>query len=106
MGPDCWPTVRRVRHPDPMDDDARADAEVRLAHLEVVLTALARRHEVVDVIWTSSTVDEAEQRLRSLLAVPTSVTPRFVLELQLRRLAGEERERLTAEVETLRRSLA
>jgi DNA gyrase/topoisomerase IV subunit A len=89
-----------------MDDDQREAARARLALLELMVAAQQRRHEVVDVIWSSRSEGEAEGRLRDLLGVQDGTPARLVLDMQMRRLTEDARSRLTQEIEDLRGLLA
>jgi DNA gyrase/topoisomerase IV subunit A len=81
-----------------MDDDQREAARARLALLELMVAAQQRRHEVVDVIWSSRSEGEAEGRLRDLLGVQDGTPARLVLDMQMRRLTEDARSRLTQEI--------
>lgn len=85
-----------------MDAYESQEAERRLAFLELLLTAQERRHEVVDAVWDSADRDEAAERLRSLLDIPDDVPPQLVLDLQVARLARDQRDAIAGEVARLR----
>lgn len=85
-----------------MDAYESQEAERRLAFLELLLAAQERRHEVVDAVWDSADRDEAAERLRSLLDIPDDVPPQLVLDLQVARLARDQRDAIAGEVARLR----
>ena len=85
-----------------MDPYESREAERRLSFLELLLAAQERRHEVVDAIWASADRDEAAERLRSLLDIPDDVPPQLVLDLQVARLARDQRDAIAGEVARLR----
>ena len=85
-----------------MDPYESQEAQRRLAFLELLLAAQERRHEVVDAVWASADRDEAAERLRSLLDIPKDVPPQLVLDLQVARLARDQREAIAGEVTRLR----
>jgi len=85
-----------------MDPYESQEAQRRLAFLELLLSAQERRHEVVDAVWASADRDEAAERLRSLLDIPDDVPPQLVLDLQVARLARDQRDAIAGEVARLR----
>ena len=85
-----------------MDPYESQEAQRRLAFLELLLSAQERRHEVVDAVWASADRDEAAERLRSLLDIPDDVPPQLVLDLQVARLARDQRDAISGEVARLR----
>lgn len=78
---------------------------MRLALLELMVAAQQRRHEVVDVIWGSSTEAEALERLRALLELEDGAPVRLVLDMQFQRLTGDARSRVADDIEELRKFL-
>ena len=81
-----------------MDPYESQEAQRRLAFLELLLSAQERRHEVVDAVWASADRDEAAERLRSLLDIPDDVPPQLVLDLQVAKLAKDQRDAIAREV--------
>ena len=78
------------------------EAQRRLAFLELLLAAQEHRHDVVDAVWASANRDEAAERLRSLLDIPDDVPPQLILDLQVARLARDQRDAIAGEVARLR----
>jgi DNA gyrase subunit A len=82
--------------------EAHARAKERLAILEVLLAAVERRHEVVEVVWNASNDDEANSRLRDVVNIPDGLSPQLILDQQIQLLTKEKRDELTAEITHLR----
>jgi DNA gyrase/topoisomerase IV subunit A len=101
--PTASPTAR---HDACMDEEQREAARARLALLELMVAAQERRHEVVDVIWGSSTEAEALKRLRELLDLEDGAPVRLVLDMQMHRRTGDARSRVASDIEELRKSLS
>ncbi|WP_275942316.1 DNA gyrase subunit A [Streptomyces spiramenti] len=75
-------------------------AEERAHILRGLLKALDAIDEVIALIRRSQTVDEARQGLMGLLAID-EIQANAILEMQLRRLAALERQKITAEHDEL-----
>jgi DNA gyrase/topoisomerase IV subunit A len=88
-----------------MDDREWEAAENRLRVLEVLDAAIARRNEIFELVSTSADPDEAEERIRALLNVQGTGISRAVLDLQMFRLTGAERDKISARTEELRQLL-
>jgi DNA gyrase/topoisomerase IV subunit A len=88
-----------------MDDREWEAAENRLRVLEVLDAAIARRNEIFELVSTSADPDEAEERIRDLLNVQDTGISRAVLDLQMFRLTGAERDKISARTEELRQLL-
>ncbi len=90
---------------DPSDDaERRKDDVERLQILEALVSATARRAEVLQVIGDAANAPEAAAALRELLGVG-EVAAEAVVDLQLRRFTEKERDRLTATLDEFRASL-
>lgn len=90
---------------DPSDDaERRKDDVKRLQILEALVSATARRAEVLQVIGDAANAPEAVAAVRELLGV-SQVAAEAVVDLQLRRFTEKERERLTATLDEFRASL-
>jgi len=85
-----------------VDARERRSAEDRLALLEVVLSALERRHDVVEAVWAARTREEAAAKVQGLLGLAAGVPPEVVLDMQLSRLTAASRADIGAEVAHLR----
>ncbi|WP_459644602.1 DNA gyrase subunit A [Kineococcus sp. NUM-3379] len=79
-------------------------AEERAHIVRALLKALDAMDEVVALIRASATVDDARAGLMDLLEID-DVQARAILEMQLRRLAALERQRLTDEYDELMRQI-
>ena len=77
-----------------------AEAEARMHILRAYLKALDALDEVIALIRRSPTVEEARDGLIDLLAID-ELQARAILELQLRRLAALERQKIQEEAEAL-----
>ncbi|AXG12618.1 hypothetical protein [Intrasporangium calvum] len=73
--------------------------------LEAMLSAVARRQEVSDRVFEAESAEAAESAIRDLLGVD-AVAAKAVLNLQLRRLAREDRSRMESDCDRLRQLLA
>jgi DNA gyrase/topoisomerase IV subunit A len=81
------------------------DAErQRLKLLDAMVSAFERRREVFDVIEQSATADVAQRALTELLGVD-EICAMAILDLQARRFAMRERQRIVEERDELRRHL-
>src|SRR5690606_34493100 len=85
--------VRRTRY-------RLAEAEKRAHILRAYLKALDALDEVIALIRRSPTVDEARTGLQDLLAID-DIQANAILELQLRRLAALERQKIIEESEAI-----
>jgi len=88
---------------DTMDPHEREAAEDQLRVDEVLDAALARRNEILELVSSSADPDEAEERIRDLLDVQVPGLSRVVLDMQVFRLTGSEREKLSERTRELRR---
>ncbi len=79
-------------------------AEERAHILRALLKALDALDEVITLIRASATVDAAREGLMELLQID-DVQARAILEMQLRRLAALERQRITDEYDELMRQI-
>ncbi len=77
-----------------------AEAEARMHILRAYLKALDALDEVIALIRRSPTVEEARDGLIDLLVID-ELQARAILELQLRRLAALERQKIQEEAESL-----
>ncbi|MET4159103.1 DNA gyrase subunit A [Agromyces sp. PvR057] len=81
------------------------EAEARMHILRAYLKALDALDEVIALIRRSPTVEEARDGLIDLLTID-ELQARAILELQLRRLAALERQKITEEAEKLENEIA
>jgi DNA gyrase/topoisomerase IV subunit A len=88
-----------------MDEDQKEHAKRRLALLEVALTALERRQEVLETLWESRGREDAADRLRALLGISHGTPPEVVLDMQLERFTVERRQQLARDAADLREAL-
>lgn len=88
-----------------VENDERNEAERQLKVIEAVLAGIARHHEVADVIFGSASLVAAEQSVQELLGLEDLEMVRAVLDLQVRRLTLDERERLSAAAASLKAEL-
>lgn len=72
--------------------------------LDALLSAMDRRDEVFRIIEDSENEDEARRRVGQLLGVD-ELGSRVVLDLQVRRLTRDQRQRLASRVAELRSQL-
>lgn len=82
---------------------ARLKAETEI--LDAYAAALNRRHEVLDSIFESETVEEAEVAVSHLLGV-SRVGAKAIMNMQLRRVTRTDRERVIADRDDHRRQLS
>ncbi len=78
-------------------------AEARAHILEGYLIALDNIDEIIKIIRSS--YDDAQQKLMDRFGL-TEIQSKAILDMQLRRLQGLEREKITAEYEELQRKIA
>lgn len=78
-----------------------AKAEARAHILEGLVIALDNIDEVINIIRSSKTDDEAKERLMGSFSLSEKQTE-AILEMRLRRLTGLEREKIQAELAELR----
>lgn len=78
-------------------------AEARAHILEGYLIALDNIDEIIKIIRSS--YDDAQQKLMDRFGL-TEIQSKAILDMQLRRLQGLEREKITAEYEELKRKIA
>lgn len=76
------------------------EAEKRAHILEGLLIALDNIDEVVEILRSSKTVDEARERLMERFSL-TDIQARAIVDMRLRSLIGLEREKLKAEYDEL-----
>ncbi|MEU3980426.1 hypothetical protein AB0F77_09985 [Streptomyces sp. NPDC026672] len=86
-----------------MPDHTQAAAE-RLDVLEGLLTAIERRHELIDLLSACASVDTAVREVVDTFGV-TEPAARVVLDTQFRRLLPQQVEGLRAEAAELRAAL-
>lgn len=98
--------IGRVGHAGVMDADERANLESDLRLHDLLLEALDRRQEVFDLVCSSETPDEAEQRIRDLFRVAEPGISRVVLDMQMSRWTRRERERIYERANELRETWA
>lgn len=90
---------------DPSDDAERRKDDVERLHiLEALVSATARRAEVLQSIGDAANAPEAVAAMRDLLGV-SEVAAEAVVDLQLRRFTEKERDRLIATLDEFRASL-
>jgi DNA gyrase/topoisomerase IV subunit A len=89
-----------------MDDDERERVESQLRVYDLLLEAIERRQEVVDLVWSAETPAEAAERMQSLFRVSEPHLSQAVLDMQVRVWTRSERERLLESATQLRRALA
>ncbi|GGO86905.1 hypothetical protein GCM10011584_10240 [Nocardioides phosphati] len=77
----------------------------QLAIIEAIALGMERRSEVFAAVEAAEDNEEALARVRALLGVDDEGAS-AVLEMQLRRLTREQRERWTARRDELRRTIA
>lgn len=82
-------------------DEADSASASREEVLDALVAAVARRTEVMEVIAAAGDVDEARQGLVELLGI-SEVQAYVVLDMQLRRFAVLEVEKLVANRDELR----
>jgi DNA gyrase subunit A len=90
--------------PDQSDEDVQArlrSIDEQLLILAAIEAALAHRHAVLDLLETAIDVEDALQRLSSLLQVG-ELGAQAVLELQFRRLPLRERQKIAERCVELR----
>jgi DNA gyrase subunit A len=87
------------------DEGARAAARERLKILDALAAAIERRSEVFEAIVTSKSADEAQSTIAALLDV-SELGACAVLDLQWRRMAERERNRILDERNEIRAILA
>lgn len=81
------------------------EAEKRAHILEGLLIALDNIDEVVDILRSSKSVDEARERLMERFSL-SDIQSRAIVDMRLRSLIGLEREKLRAEYEELMERIA
>ena len=86
-----------------MDEDERHTRE-ELMMLDALLRAMDRRDEVFQMIEDSENEDEARSRVGQLLGVD-ELGSRVVLDMQVRRLTRDQRQRLASRAAELRSQL-
>jgi DNA gyrase/topoisomerase IV subunit A len=86
-----------------MDEDERRIRD-ELMILDALLRAMDRRDEVFQVIEDSEDEDEARRRVGQLLGVD-ELGSRVVLDMQVRRLTRDQRQRLASRAAELRSQL-
>lgn len=86
-----------------MDEEARHIRE-ELMILDALLRAMDRRDEVFQMIEDSENEDEARSRVGQLLGVD-ELGSRVVLDMQVRRLTRDQRQRLASRAAELRSQL-
>ena len=82
-----------------------ADAEARAHVLRGLVKALDRLDEVIALIRSSRTTDEASERLQKLLDID-EVQAKAILDMQLRRLAALERQKIVDQLAEFERLIA
>ncbi|SMO49450.1 DNA gyrase subunit A [Propioniciclava tarda] len=82
-----------------------ADAEARAHVLRGLVKALDRLDEVIALIRSSRTTDEASERLQKLLDID-EVQAKAILDMQLRRLAALERQKTVDQLAEFERLIA
>ena len=87
-----------------MDDELRQSALQRLEILDAIAAAVERRVEVLELIVSSRSADQARSGIADLLGV-SEVGATAVLDLQWRRLAELERTRISQERDAIRADL-
>jgi DNA gyrase/topoisomerase IV subunit A len=97
-------TSRRARSPGDEDTRlARLDAQIQA--YEVLAAALEQRQEVFQVLEAAADLEVARRRLQEVLGTD-SAGAQWVLDMPLRRIPRSERDKVTAELENLRRERA
>ena len=86
-----------------MDEDERRIRD-HLMIVDALVRAVDRRDEVLQMIEDSEDEDEARRRVGQLLGVG-ELGSRAVLDMQVRRLTRDHRQRLAVEAEELRSKL-
>lgn len=81
------------------------EAEKRAHILEGLLIALDNIDEVVEILRSSKSVDEARERLMERFSL-SDIQSRAIVDMRLRSLIGLEREKLRAEYEELMKRIA
>ena len=90
---------------DEVEEHWRRDAaRQRLEFLDAITAALERRVEVMELIASSPSADEARERVAALLGV-SEVGATAVLDLQWRRFAQLERSRIAEDRDQMRREI-
>jgi len=77
----------------------------RLGVLEAVIIAIDRRDELMQILATAVTVDEACRELGTSFGL-NDAQAHAVLDLQVRRFAGQERQRIIEERDSVRAELS
>jgi len=80
------------------------EAEKRAHILSALLKALDKLDEVIDLIRKSKTVEDAKDGLKKLLKID-DIQATAILDMQLRKLAALERQKITDEYEELMKSI-
>ncbi len=97
-----------VDRPEPSGEEKeewrRDAARQRLEILDATTAALERRVEVLELIASSPSADDARQRVAQLLGV-SELGATAVLDLQWRRFAQLERNRIAEERDRMRREI-
>ncbi|WP_448072076.1 hypothetical protein [Georgenia yuyongxinii] len=88
-----------------MDDAQRGKLEQRRGEMKAVLAAIERRHEVADVVYSSSDADDARRRVSKLLGIEAGEAE-AVISTQFRRFSDRERSVLVEEVDDIARALS
>lgn len=87
------------------DGVVRERQRERLGVLTAVVRAQDRRDEVLAVLGSASSDEEAEAGIVELLGLEEPVHAMAVLDMQLRRMTEPERDRTRAEYDELRSAL-
>jgi DNA gyrase subunit A len=96
-------TFRHAESSEDPDTHA-ARLEDQVAVYEVLVAAVERRHEVFSVIEAAADPDSANQQLQALLQTDAAGA-QWVMDMQLRRLAASQRDKVLAELERLKQEL-
>lgn len=88
-----------------MDPREYRAAKEHLALLELLLAALERRHEVMDVVWEARDKEQASERLRELFVIADGADPTVILDMPIHRLTAAERNVIHDNVTHLRKVL-
>lgn len=87
-----------------MTDEERSAASQRLEILEALVAAIERRSEVFEAIAASKSADHARIGLAEMLRV-SEIGATAILDLQWRRMAEDERNRIVADRDQIRATL-
>lgn len=88
-----------------MDSQQRTRAEDQRRLVELLASAMDRRDEVFEIVFSSEDPDEARERIRDLLGLQDPHLSQVVLDSQVSRWTRDYRRRLHDEAKELRRLL-